>query len=127
MDTQVQVTGHGRERTSSAQAYSPSVDIIEQPEALTLYADLPGSSSENLSVDFENGVLHIQAKVSSRQDEKTQYLLREYGVGDFDRSFEVSEHIDPTRISAEYANGVLKLMLPRAESAKPRKIAINPS
>ncbi len=52
------------------------------------------------------------------------YLLREYGVGDFYRTFRVSEQIDASRIEAEYADGVLKLHLPKVEAVKPRKITV---
>jgi HSP20 family protein len=54
-------------------------------------------------------------------------LLREYGVGDFRRAFRVGNQIDATRISADFADGVLRLHLPKIEAAKPRKISVQPS
>ena len=53
------------------------------------------------------------------------YFLREYGVGDYYRSFQISEAIDAGKISAEYADGVLTLHLPKTEAVKPRKIAVS--
>jgi HSP20 family protein len=112
------------ERTRSGQTYRPNVDILEHQDELVILADMPGVDSADLDVRFEDGELSIRAPVPVRQPEGTRYLLREYGVGDFYRSFRVSEQIDASRIAAEYADGVLKLRLPKVEAAKPRKIAV---
>jgi HSP20 family protein len=66
----------------------------------------------------------IRAKVDPRQDDGMEYLVQEYGVGDYYRTFQVSETIDAAKISAEYADGVLTLHLPKAESSKPRRIRV---
>ncbi|MEK6677105.1 MAG: Hsp20/alpha crystallin family protein [Planctomycetota bacterium] len=112
------------ERTPCDCRYSPCVDIVERAEELTVIAEIPGAKNEDIDVRFENGTLTIHAKVELRQVNGTRYLLSEYGVGDFHRSFEVSELIDADRISAEYTNGVLTLHLPKTEAVKPRKIAV---
>jgi len=85
---------------------------------------VPGTTVENIGVDFEDGALTIHAKVEPRQEENTEFLVREYGVGDYYRTFRVSEAIDSAKISAEYADGVLTLHLPKAEATKPRKIEV---
>src|SRR5262249_47109037 len=113
------------ERTRSGQWFKPSVDILEKGDELLLVADLPGASGDSIDVDFEEGVLTIQGRVPPRGDEKTDFLWREYGVGDFHRSFRVSEQVDSSRIHAQYANGVLTVHLPKAEAAKPRKIQVS--
>lgn len=112
------------ERTRSGRAYRPNVDIIENKEELLVVADMPGVSSDSIDVKFENGSLEIHGRVPNRQSPDTRYLLREYGVGDFYRSFQVSEAVDASRITAEFADGVLTLHLPKTEAVKPRKIAI---
>lgn len=112
------------ERTRSGRAYRPNVDIIENKEELLVVADMPGVSSDSIDVKFENGSLEIHGLVPNRQSPDTRYLLREYGVGDFYRSFQVSEAVDASRITAEFADGVLTLHLPKTEAVKPRKIAI---
>lgn len=112
------------EHTRCGRQYRPNVDIVETKDELTVYADMPGVAAGDIDINFENGMLSIRGKVSERQDRETRFVLREYGVGDFVRSFEVSEAIDSTRITAECANGVLTLHLPKVEAVKPRKIAV---
>lgn len=112
------------EQTRNGQVYHPNVDILELPEELLVIADVPGARRDGIDVRFENGTLTIHARIEPRQNDETAYLVREYGVGDFHRSFEVSEWIDAQRISAEIANGVLTLHLPKSEEARPRKIPV---
>lgn len=103
--------------------YSPNVDIVELPHELVLFADTPGARSDSIDVQFENGELTVRAEVEPRQPD-ANYLLREYGVGGFVRTFRVGDQIDASRITAEYADGVLKLHLPKAEAIRPRKIEV---
>lgn len=112
------------EHTRCGTYYRPNVDILEHAEELVVLADVPGAMGEHIDVDFEDGTLTIHARVKPRQDENTRYLVQEYGVGDYYRTFRVSEAIDVAKVSADYADGVLTLHLPKAESTKPRKIAV---
>jgi len=112
------------ERMKAGRMYTPRVDIVETSEELLLIADVPGARAENVDINFEQGELTISAGVQPRQAENVQYLLREYGIGDYYRVFRIGEAIDSGKISAEVTNGVLKVHLPKAESAKPRKIAV---
>jgi HSP20 family molecular chaperone IbpA len=91
------------ERTRSGRVYRPSVDIVEGKDELLLVADMPGAKSELIDIQFEDGILSVGAKVESRYPNKAVMLLQEYGVGDFHRTFRVSEKIDASRIHAEYA------------------------
>ena len=112
------------EETRCGCYYRPNVDILEKDDELLVLADVPGASADDIDVDFEDGTLTIDAKVAIRNDEDAEYLVREYGVGNYHRTFQVSEAVDGQEISAEYADGVLSLHLPKAEAAKPRKIGI---
>ena len=112
------------ERTRSGCCFRPNVDIVEQNDELLVVADVPGANPESIDVRFEDGMLEIQATVPPRECDGHTCLLREYDVGDYYRSFQVSEAIDAGKISAQYADGVLTLHLPKAEALKPRKIAV---
>lgn len=112
------------ERGHSGQCYRPNVDILDGADGLTVFADLPGATRDDIDIDFENGVLTIRGRVKGRTPEGADHVLREFGVGDFYRTFRVGEKIDAAHISAGCADGVLKLHLPKVELAKPRKITI---
>lgn len=114
----------GAERTRSGCCYRPNVDILEQADELLVLADVPGAKSDAIKVNFEDGNLTIHARVDPRQDPDQELLLCEYGVGDYYRSFRVSEAIDAGGITAAYADGVLTLHLPKAAAVKPRKINV---
>jgi HSP20 family protein len=112
------------EHTRSGQIYRPDVDILEKGDELIILADMPGVKPDDIDIKFEDGTLTIYGRVTNGRLEREQFLLREYGIGDYYRTFRISEQIDPTKISAEMADGVLTLHLPKAEQAKPRKIKV---
>ncbi|MEN6451942.1 MAG: Hsp20/alpha crystallin family protein [Thermoguttaceae bacterium] len=112
------------ERTRCGSCYRPNVDILERGDELLVVADVPGAKSDSIDIHFEDGMLEIRAEVPERHEDRGDFLLREYGVGDYYRTFQVSEAIDAGKISANYADGVLTLHLPKAEALKPRKIAV---
>ena len=113
---------HG-ESTRSGFYFTPRVDIYETDNELTLFADLPGVTAENVDLRFERGELILQGRVKRRQH-PGQVLMSEYEEGDFYRVFQIHESIDSTRIEAECKNGVLTVHLPKAESAKPKQVAV---
>ena len=112
------------ERTRAGRTFVPNVDIVEQENELLLLADMPGVKADDLDIRYERGELIIHGRVRSRQDVQQSYMLREYGVGDFYRVFQVGEAIDSNRIEAQVNDGVLTLHLPKTEQAVPRKITI---
>jgi HSP20 family molecular chaperone IbpA len=115
------------ERTSNARTYRPNVDILEREEELVVLADMPGVAAESIEVQFEDHQLSITGRAAPRGPENARYLVRQYGVGDFHRTFRVSDDIDAGKITAQYRDGVLRLRLPKAEAARPRKIAVEAS
>jgi HSP20 family molecular chaperone IbpA len=114
----------GVERTRSGCCYRPHVDILERADELLVLADVPGADGDAIDVKFEDGTLTIHASVEPRHDNDRKFLLGEYGVGDYYRTFRVSEAVDAGKITAGYTDGVLTLHLPKAEAIKPRTISV---
>jgi len=113
------------ERMDNGPRYTPLVDIVETNDGYTFYADLPGVKAGDLDITYEDDALAIEAMVVPRQPADQQYLVQEYGVGSFSRSFRIATPVEPDGIRAELKNGELSLFVPKAESAKVRKIEIN--
>ena len=104
--------------------YTPLVDVAETAEAFVFHADLPGVKPGDVDLSYDNGTLTIEAKVQPRQPAGHDYAWREYGVGHFYRSFVIDTPVEPEGIKAELRNGVLELYVPKAESARPKKIEV---
>jgi HSP20 family molecular chaperone IbpA len=111
----------------SAPVYTPPIDIHEGPEGLILEADLPGVAESQLTIQLEDNVLSLHAKVAAPAPEDARVLHEEYRPGDFYRSFILSDEVERSRIAAELKDGVLKLTLPKAERAKTHRIEIKSS
>jgi len=106
-------------------AWSPSVDVFERGEDLVVHAELPGLKSDEIDIRVENGnlVLHGERKRESEvEDDKVYRLERVYGT--FTRSFTLPTTVDTARINATYTDGVLEIVLPKAEEAKSRKVEV---
>ena len=108
----------------SLEAYTPPIDIHEGPEGLILEADLPGANEKNLSVQLEDNVLSLYAKIDSPVPEGAHLVHEEYRLGDYRRSFILSDEVDRDGITAELKNGVLRLFLPKAQRSRTRRIEI---
>lgn len=111
------------ESTRNVPIYVPAVDIYESADELTLLADMPGVSSEHVEIDLNNDQLTIRGTVAVEDGPGTP-LLQEYSVGDYYRQFTVSSLIDQSKIEASMKDGVLRVVLPKAEASKPRKISV---
>jgi HSP20 family protein len=114
----------GKEQTRPGPVFVPSVDIFETEQEITLLADMPGVASDRVSIDLNEDQLTITGDIEAQGTEKERVLLREYQTGRFERSFSVSDRIDQGKITASMSDGVLRLVLPKAEKAKPRKIEV---
>ncbi len=103
-----------------------AVDVREDPTRYIIEADLPGVSQEHLELNFEGDVLTIQARHNSEREDKGEgYHVRERRSGVVSRQFRLPDAVDRDHIEAELKNGVLTVTLPKAESAKPKKIAVS--
>jgi HSP20 family protein len=111
-------------RTSGSGAY-PLVNVFNDGEDYVVVAELPGVKKEDLDIQVLGDRLRIQGKKTIAYDENASVHRRERSAGLFDRTLTLPADIDAARVAADYRDGLLTLRLPRAESAKPRTVAIN--
>jgi HSP20 family protein len=112
---------------TSPNTWMPPVDIFQTSEhELVLKAELPDMSREDIDINIENFVLTIKGEkkvASDVKDEQYHHVERRYGS--FSRSFSLPQTVDPSRVSAEYRNGVLSVKLPLRDEARPRSIKVD--
>ena len=112
------------ERTRSRPVLVPPTDIYETKDALVVLADMPGMTSDNIDISLEDRVLTIRGQMADQEHPGYRQVYAEYGEADYERTFTLSEDIDRAGIQASLEKGVLRLVLPKAEAAKPRKIQV---
>jgi HSP20 family protein len=106
------------EKTSAADVtYVPAVDITEGEAGYTIFADVPGANKDSVSVTYDDGVVTLKAQ-SVAEAVSSDLIRREFRFANYERAFRVSDDVDADKISAEIANGVLQITLPRKASAK---------
>jgi HSP20 family protein len=115
------------EQTRPGIYFTPSVDIFETEKEITLLADMPGVTAENLVIDLRDNTLTLEGDIASGADSKEEPIYEEYNTGRFFRQFSLSEMIDQNKIDAQLNDGVLRLLLPKVEKATPRKITVRAS
>lgn len=117
-------TPEGVEHTKARRVFLPKVDILEKGEDIILIADMPGVDETTVDITLEKNVLSIRGEVKVDVPENMRVVYSEFGIGDYERTFTLSDEIDKDKIQATVKNGVLKLILPKAEEAKAKKIAV---
>ena len=110
--------------TRPTRAFVPSADIYESENALTVVLEMPGVNKDNVDVNIEDGVLTVEGRIDFTKYEGLQPVYSEYNVGPYRRSFQISSQIDHSKIAAQMQNGIMTLELPKAETAKPRRIQV---
>lgn len=105
-------------------ALLPPVDVIEDAEGITLYADLPGVSKERLNVRVDADTLTIEGEVSLPSTQELEATHVEVPLPRYRRAFSLGAELNAEKVGAEFRYGVLKLRIPKAEHAKPRKIEV---
>jgi HSP20 family molecular chaperone IbpA len=106
-------------------ALRPAVDVIEDSTGITLYADLPGVPRDRLALKVEGDQLAIEGEMVLPAPEGMQPTHAEVRRARFARAFTLSRELDPAKIGAELSHGVLRVRIPKAEHAQPRRIAVN--
>lgn len=112
------------ERIRNVKTFVPRVDIYETKDALFVIADMPGVDENSVDVELEKNILTISGRVENGKVKDYSLVFSEYEVGDYERTFTLSDEIDRDKIKATVRQGVLRLELPKAEKVKPKKIAI---
>ena len=113
------------EQTRPGPVYTPDVDIFESETDITLLVDMPGVTTEHMTIDLRDDVLTLTGEAEADGEASEEPIILEYGVGKYYRQFTLSEVIDQAKITAELKDGVLRLVLPKVEKATPRKITIS--
>lgn len=105
-------------------AMLPPVDVIEDSGGITLYADLPGVPKDKLSLQVEADTLTIEGEVAMEVPQGMEATHAEVSLPRYRRVFTLSKELDAQRVNAEFNHGQLKLRIPKAEHAKPRRIEV---
>src|SRR2546421_5730403 len=113
------------DETAATTSWSPSVDIFETEGEIVVKAELPGMERKDISLHLENNVLSLRGErkfEKETKDENYHRIERSYGA--FSRSFSIPATVDDENIRAEYKDGVLNIVLPKKEQARPKQIKI---
>ncbi len=110
--------------TGKGDWYFPLSDIYETPDSFTILIDMPAVSAEHITVDMRDNELIINGEVSQEAYAGEKIIHNEYNIGHYHRHFVISDAINRDKIEAKMSDGVLSLVLPKAEHVKPRKIEV---
>jgi HSP20 family molecular chaperone IbpA len=103
----------------------PPVDVVEDPAGITVYADVPGVTRENLELHVEGDNLFIEGRIALEMPKDLEATHVEVPRSRYRRVFALSREFDAGKLTADLKNGVLRLRIPKAEHAKPRRIEIS--
>lgn len=124
MDTQM--SGNGNGNGNGGHSFPLALDVSENENAFVVQASVPGMAEDALDITLNNNLLTISGEFSAEnQSEGTRYHIRERRYGRFSRSITLPSAVDADSIEANTHNGVLTIHIPKAEEAKPRRIAVN--
>jgi HSP20 family protein len=112
------------EQTRPGLIFTPNVDIFENDQVITLLADMPGVTADNLTIDLKKNILTLTGEVLPFESANEEAVMIEYETGKYMRQFTLSSVIDQSKIDAKLIDGVLRLTLPKVGEAAPRKIKV---
>jgi|SRR5688572_30819109 HSP20 family protein len=113
------------ERTEAGKFFSPYTDIHETEQVVVVSMEMPGVDKSSIDIRLDKGVLTVKGTIDSQRYESLRPIYSEYNVGNFVRTFTVSTKIDSARITANVADGVLTVALPKAAEALAKRISVN--
>ena len=120
-------TTEGAQRMPPRPVFLPPADIYETNDAIVVMAEMTGVGPDEVDITLERRVLTIRGRSSANERAGYQRVYNEYADGDYERVFTLSEAIDRDKIEASLRDGVLHLVLPKAEPARARKIELRTS
>lgn len=112
------------EKTRPEKIFVPEVDISEKQDILLLQANMPGVTKDSVEINLHDNILKISGRIQPDEYEGLSPIYSEYNIGNYERTFELGDQIQQDKIEAKVENGVLNLILPKAEKSKPRTISI---
>lgn len=113
-----------RDQEGEPRFFVPRADIIEDKEAIRIFLDMPGVTPEQLEVSLEKSTLTVEGRVQTTSPKNMDLAYREYREAGYRRLFTISDEIRRDDISATAKNGVVEIVLPKAEEVKPKKISV---
>ena len=117
-------TGDNRDR--SEWSWNPVVDVYDNDDSIVIKAELPGVDKKDISIDVQDGLLTLKGERSTDKEVKEKkYFRRERSYGSFQRVFNLPADVDAEKIQATYADGLLKVEIPKPETQKPRQITVH--
>lgn len=109
-------------------AWIPACDVFEDRDAIKIVAEFPGVNPKDVKLSIENNVLTIRGEKKQAAEEKTEQVHRyERSYGVFERTFALPNTVDADKIEAKYQDGILTVLLPKSERARPREILVKAS
>jgi HSP20 family protein len=124
LQEQEMVQSDGTERMRARTTFLPRADIYETEDNVVVTVDMPGASQDTINITLEKNILTITADSTHGSPDGYALAFAEFEAGDYERSFQLTDQINQDAIEAIYKDGVLKLILPKAEAAKARKISV---
>jgi HSP20 family protein len=114
-----------QESGSITSSWYPACDVFEDKDAVKIVAELPGVQPEDVKLSLENNLLTIRGEKKQEAEERSERVHRyERSYGTFERAFVLPSTVDGDKISAQYQNGILTILVPKAERARPREIPV---
>lgn len=114
-----------KEQTKPWKVYSPLTDIMETQKELLVLMDMPGVNKDQIRVKLEKNILEISGQINTAEYSDYKPIYTEYNLGNYTRSFELSNEIDQSSIEATIEDGVLKLILPKVPEKQPKRIQVS--
>ena len=113
--------------SGSFSTWSPAIDVYEDKDQFTVVAEVPGMKKEDVNITLQNGVLTISGERKQEEKKPDQGFRSERFAGRFQRSITLPASVEPSGVKATYQNGLLKVVLPKSEEAKPKQIEVSVS